>query len=303
MTGSPRWESDGWAYHPTNVDEVLFALNRIGTWGRGRRYAFRGVKNHQWPIRSSLQIFMRDQIGEFSVSSETRVREVERQIIALARDWKVDDGGDASDHAVLARLQHHGTPTRLVDVTSDPMTALWFATEPYDEWGAHGVVFAFDITSMEEIVSSPAPSAPTHGSIADSRGWHYEHAIEQSTIRSRPFVVRPYPRDHRMAAQQGFFLAGVTPADPEIGGVDAFPLTAEAPGAVRLSQVLGMGGRQRGFPARIPFVAVIVPKSLKGPIRNALASTWDRRRETLFPDLAGLADAIKAEPHRATRQA
>lgn len=64
-----------------------------------------------------------------------------------------------------------------------------------------------------------------------------------------------------------------------------------------------MGGRQRGFPARIPFVAVIIPKSLKGPIRNSLASTWDRRRETLFPDLAGLADAIKAEPHRATRPA
>lgn len=145
-------------YHPTNVDEVLFALNRIGTWGRGRRYAFRGVKNHQWPIRSSLQIFMRDQIGEFSVSSETRVREVERQIIGLARDWKVDDGGDASDHAVLARLQHHGTPTRLVDVTSDPMTALWFATEPHDDWGAHGVVFA--LTSRAWMSSCQIPLHP-----------------------------------------------------------------------------------------------------------------------------------------------
>ena len=60
-----------------------------------------------------------------------------------------------------------------------------------------------------------------------------------------------------------------------------------------------LAGHKRGFPARIPFVAVIVPRGLKGSIRNALASTWDRRRETLFPDLAGLADAIKAEPHRA----
>ncbi|MFD9960007.1 FRG domain-containing protein [Amycolatopsis sp. NPDC058986] len=28
-------------------------------------------------------------------------------------------------------MQHHGVPARLVDVTSDPVTALWFATEEH----------------------------------------------------------------------------------------------------------------------------------------------------------------------------
>ena len=53
---------------------------------------------------------------------------------------------------MLAVLQHHGVPTRLIDVTSNPMTALWFAAEQHkpDDDGAvrrsPGVLFAFDVT-------------------------------------------------------------------------------------------------------------------------------------------------------------
>jgi predicted Rdx family selenoprotein len=73
-------------------------------------------------------------------------------------------------------------------------------------------------------------------------------------------------------------------------------MTATPPGAARLAELFGE--RHRGFPAKIPFVAIIVPRNLKARLRIALASTWNRRRETLFPDLAGLADAVRDEPER-----
>ncbi|MFD9894753.1 FRG domain-containing protein [Amycolatopsis sp. NPDC059027] len=52
-------------------------------------------------------------------------------------------------------MQHHGVPARLVDVTSDPVTALWFATEEHrpDASGqvrqSKGVLFAADVTGTE----------------------------------------------------------------------------------------------------------------------------------------------------------
>lgn len=288
-----NWVDSGWGHQPTTVDDVLFAVNRIGTWAVSRRSAFRGVKNHTWPIQSSLQRFLDEHHDPAYVHDEVRNRSAELQVLTLARRWELDDGGLLADQNLLARLQHHGSPTRLVDVTSDPMTALWFATEPVDERGAHGVVFAFDITDYPVLAANPTA---TWGSIDDPHGWHFMHELSESQASQRPFVVMPFPRDARMAAQQGFFLTGAVPSNPTIPGVDAFLLKADPPGRARLETVFGARGR--GYPARIPFVAIVVPRKLKAKIRTALASTWNRRQETLFPDLAGLAAAIKEDPKR-----
>ena len=293
MTQRIDWVASGWGHRPTTVDDVLFAVNRMGTWSPGRRYAFRGVKNHSWPIQSSLQRFVAQHHGSDRVHDESWIRAAEREVVKAARSWELDDGGQASDQLLLARLQHHGSPTRLLDVTSDPMTALWFATEPLSEHGAHGVVFAFDLTDVPELTPDPPMS---YGSLADPHGWHFQQALDASISNSRPFVIHPFPRDQRMTAQQGYFLAGAVPENPSVPGLEAFPMTAAPPGAARLDELFGE--RHRGFPAKIPFVAIIVPRGLKTRLRVALASTWNRRRETLFPDLAGLADALRDEPER-----
>jgi len=291
--GGINWVGSGWGHQPSTVDDVLFAINRIGTWASSRRYAFRGVKNHGWPIQSSLQRFIEKHHGVDHVHNERSNRAAERRVLELARRWELEDGGQATDQTLLARLQHHGSPTRLLDVTSDPITALWFATEPFEQRGVHGVVFAFDITGLSVLEANPPD---TWGSVEDPHGWHFEHQLELSLEQQQPFVVRPFPRDQRMAAQQAFFLTGVVPEAPTIHGLDVFPLSADPPGEDRLKRVFGQ--RSRGYPAKIPFVAIVVPHMLKAKIRAALESTWSRRRETLFPDLAGLAAAIQDEPQR-----
>ena len=63
-----------------------------------------------------------------------------------------DLGPSATDLHMLAVLQHHGVPTRLIDVTSNPMTALWFAVEEHwpreagEPRRSPGVLFAIDVS-------------------------------------------------------------------------------------------------------------------------------------------------------------
>ncbi len=59
---------------------------------------------------------------------------------------------------MLASLQHHGVPTRLIDVTTDPMTALWFACQRASaDRDATGVLFAFNVTRFKTLDTIPAP--------------------------------------------------------------------------------------------------------------------------------------------------
>jgi hypothetical protein len=46
-----------------------------------------------------------------------------------------------SDWDVMLLGQHYGLPTRLLDWTSSPLVALFFATENYDDHDKHGVIW------------------------------------------------------------------------------------------------------------------------------------------------------------------
>lgn len=62
---------------------------------------------------------------------------------SYAKDWLPQN---PSDWEVMLLAQHYGLPTRLLDWSSSPMVALFFATEDTSKWHEDGVIWCANIS-------------------------------------------------------------------------------------------------------------------------------------------------------------
>ena len=89
---------------------------------------------------------------------------------ARQRGFHVDAGVELSDLQLLAKLQHFGAATGLLDFTLSPLVALWFACQESD---ADGTVFVLDISpSMNDALTWENLSASSFSSVLGSLGSH-----------------------------------------------------------------------------------------------------------------------------------
>ena len=290
----PGWVRSGWGHSVRSQDEAFRAISRIVSLAANRRYVWRGSTNSKYRLRSSLLRHLIVAEDE-PLPNETYVRQHELAILREARGWGLatEMGPLASDLYLLAHLQHHGLPTRLLDVTYNPMTALWFACESGDD--RPGTLFAFDATAMPTYDTVDPHQRQTYGLQSEPFAWSLRSALRQSALQSQPFLVRPTVPNARMQAQEGLFLSGVVPTAASASGIDGLPLRlGPAPGKDKLATLFGEGNRQAGRPARLPFCALVIPARLKRTIRDHLTAL-NRRRSVLYPDVDGFRDAFRGE--------
>lgn len=105
---------------PTKITSVPDFISKALQWKHDGRAptAFRGQKFHKW---STLPKIFRPDLG---ISRQEH--KIVREISALHPD---EFANDATSFERLVRMQHYGLPTRLLDVTQNPLVALWFASE------------------------------------------------------------------------------------------------------------------------------------------------------------------------------
>lgn len=127
-----------------SVESLLGTLNELPN-----SYIYRGQASAAWPLTSSLERI----IGE-TWSKQRAIEFEEFSLLEFQSKFHLYDRenlGPESKLSWLAAMQHYGVPTRLVDFTTSPYVALYFALETYNP-SVHGdfAVFAIDYTALME---------------------------------------------------------------------------------------------------------------------------------------------------------
>lgn len=102
--------------------DAIFKLkeSKLSELSNASYWFFRGQSCSQWSMRPS--VFRNDALS------------FEYQAIESAlRQRPYDFRECRSDFEILTKLQHYGLGTRLLDVTLNPLVALYFASEPYED--------------------------------------------------------------------------------------------------------------------------------------------------------------------------
>jgi hypothetical protein len=297
-------DSDKAPYKPRLLSEVVQSRgDLISSWsdlerfltsldGGMDRWCFRGHHRPEWPLVSSLDRMVsrgrRDAeallIREFQRSAQHFLRSVPMKDDVL--EW-------------LALMQHHGTPTRLLDFTLSPYIGLYFALEhfPIDsgvETDVCAALWAINYVSCKGIALGPLSGLLGRG--VD----HAEKLGAPITFQKcfledhREYFVapmRPQRHNERQSVQQALFLC---PSSVNF----SFEVVFVQPEGFHTT----MGNSERSN--HIPHDEV-VRENLQRLVRYAKITTQGAREiipklqrmninaESLFPGIDGYARSIK----------
>jgi hypothetical protein len=184
----------------------------------------------------------------------------------------------------LEHLQHNGGGTPLLDLTPDPMVALWMACESAELPGAalsnHGLLVGFNVDSRWEDVSD------TPGS--------YEGALISLQSGERVgWAVPPVINDRIVVQRSRFLVSRVEYAGRWHDGISdlwlpnlpkAWLSRDEKKRTARFNNIFDPS---RGRPASLPVIAFLIPGALKTHLIGVLDHHYGIARNTVYPDAFG----------------
>jgi hypothetical protein len=145
---------------------------------------FRGQRQ-DWPLlpkiaRITIRPGMDLPTAEQSLLEEFKLRAPSFVDLEPQTDWEW-----------LSLAQHYGMPTRLLDWTSNPLAALWFAVQLPAKDEAPAVVWAFD-PGLNNYVTAASQSSPF--SVGRTRVLQPKHIARRIIAQSGWFTVHKYIR-------------------------------------------------------------------------------------------------------------
>lgn len=257
---------------------------------------YRGQRDWSW---ESIPGLFRPDLGKLEENEKRATRDL---IAVHPHEFATDD----TMFDRLVRMQHFGLPTRLMDVSLNPLVALYFATDPGPEGKASdGTVSAFAIPEgREKYYDSDSVSCLANlANMTKAEKDQIVH-IRESRLRGakredeiKRINVEPvYQRLHQfIRVEKPYFL-------PIIDPVDLFkPYYVHPKMSNRriLSQAGGFIIHGLKPPRNIRFSQVIeetrfiIPEGAKGDLRKAL-ELLGITESNLFPEIDKAANRIKA---------
>ena len=281
------WEQrvDGWEQFQEAVLEISQQHIR-------RELVWRGTRRAEWGVMSSLYRKLYRLHG--TPPTEDDLVAAEGRILDLARsDWRFDDRPAME---LLAHLQHLGGPTRLLDVSENPLVGLWFAVEHRErDEQADGRVFAFATDA-----SPIALDADWGGRTLRWHSWRTDE--DRRTNRwgtgERRRIWRPPAYQERISAQNAAFIVDGAPIEgrststDEATNVPIDEVRTVASINLRFSRVR----RDALRPESAPVFTLRIDAAAKPEIREQLERRFGYRASSIFPDLPGLAGYLSNHP-------
>ncbi|MFC1406978.1 MULTISPECIES: FRG domain-containing protein [Streptacidiphilus] len=160
---------------------------------------YRGQSNADHGLSSSLFRILQNSVTRVT---EHRMARTEADILRVMRSQGL--GRLMTDGQLLGLMQHHGIPTRLIDVSKAPFEALFFAVDQNHDLDGRLFVIQLHRKSSDaaDIFYLDAQRCLEWADAA--RGEQYA----KSSWTGRVAVADPKDLDPRMRAQQGCFLVG-----------------------------------------------------------------------------------------------
>ena len=184
------------------IDHYLVVLQEKTD--RSGIYAYRGQPNAGWLLQSGATRRLVEEYGR-SITQDPEFAELyidfHRDTLlepARARGYGVDSGRTLSDLELLAKLQHLGAATGLLDFSWSPLVALWFACHDPDNDGKLFMVNTNDAVSVVRLTNDIAADglrAVLTGARSSARISYWEPAAGGEAA-------------HRIVRQRSVFIIG-----------------------------------------------------------------------------------------------
>jgi hypothetical protein len=281
------WEIkvSSWIEWQEKLEMILVLLKK------SEHIVWRGVSSASHPLHSSLYRRLKKN-NHGTPPLEKEMVSFEKSLIQKARhEWRFDN---LSTLEILAQIQHYGGPTRFLDVSFDPLIALWFSVKQrHDENGSliedsDGRIFVFDATDR---LINPDDWW--------SRDIPWEYAPPDEWNKTLPKIWRPPSFNERIPAQNSAFLIGGVPM-VKSGTNSQYrkaPGDGTHAGAWKINEVreatsvtlsMNAAGKTVSKNSR-PTFTIRIEAAAKNEIRQRLEKFRGLNVASVFPDLYGLA--------------
>ena len=148
-----------WSIFSVKISREIFdIIEEIANLSAEGGYIYRGEPEHYEKVSSALyreRLYAIQKAGLEGELVDFDIEAVENEILDQVKRFIPPDDV-VQDFSILTQLQHYGSPTNLIDFTTDFHIALFFACDSQRE--EHGRV----IVQKRDLVSTEEPSEPRH---------------------------------------------------------------------------------------------------------------------------------------------